>query len=320
MDTKINYTLIGLFVFGLGLCLILFLLWMGKYGFEETAYDHYTIKMPDGVAGLNIESPVKYRGMEVGLVDKIKIDSDNSEFINVSISVALDTPIKEDTIAVLTAQGITGLSYIELKGGTQTAKKLPSGATISAGQSLFDKLESSATDISTKLVQTMTRVDQLISNKNIQSIEKLLSNLEQSSHHLAEQMQLFLNTKNAQAMAETLNNTAQFTQTLADNRHSIEQLLKQGIQAEKQAVETLHDISSASLSLDKTLATLQTKFDSGEYDIRQMTEPHLEAFNDLLKEIQSLSIQANDVLQQLKESPSDLFFKQQQYQRGPGER
>ena len=96
MDTKINYTLIGIFVFGLTFLLGGFLLWMGKYGFEEVSYDHYLIQMSDGVAGLNIESPVKYRGLEIGAVDQITIDRDNPEFINISISVEVGTPIKEN--------------------------------------------------------------------------------------------------------------------------------------------------------------------------------------------------------------------------------
>ncbi len=319
MDTKINYTFIGLSIFILSLLMALFLLWMGKYGFEETVYDHYLIQTTEGVSGLNIESPVKYRGVEIGAVDKIQIAPDNSEFINVSISVEIGTPIKEDSYAVLTAQGITGLSYIEIKGGTKNAKPLTNGATITAGQSLFDKLETSATDISEQLVQTMSRIDKLISDKNIDSIEKLLINLESSSRQLAEQMQLFLNAKNSLAIEKTLENTAIITQVMADNRQNIQQLLSSGVNLEKQATATLRDISSTSQSLNITLAKIQTKFDQGEYDLRQMTEPHLEAFNALLKEFEILSIQANEILEQLKESPSDLIFKQKQYQLGPGE-
>ncbi|MCW8929719.1 MAG: MlaD family protein [Gammaproteobacteria bacterium] len=296
-----------------------FLLWMGKYGFEETIYDHYLIKTTEGVSGLNIESPVKYRGVEIGAVDKIQIDPLNSEYINVYISIEVGTPIKEDSIAILTAQGITGLSYIEIKGGTQHSKKLANGATITAGKSLFDKLETSATDISDKLVQTMSRIDKLISNKNIESIEKLLINLEMSSRQLSEQMQLFLNAKNSLALEKTLENSAIITQSIADNKDSIQHLLSQGITLEKQASKTLKDISNTSQSLNSNLLTIQKKLDSGEYDLRQMTEPHLEAFNALLKEFEILSIQASEVLQQLKESPSDLLFKQKQYQPGPGE-
>ncbi len=319
MDAKINYTIIGVFVFSLGLALIMFLLWMGKYGFEDTQYDHYLIKMPDGVAGLNIESPVKYRGVEVGAVDQIQIDPQNSEYVDVSISVIINTPIKQDNIAVLAAQGITGLSYIEIKGGSNQSPKLNVGGTIQAGKSLFDKLENSATQISEKIVQTLAHVDQLLSEKNVQNIKQLIHNLEQSSLILNEQIPLFLNQKNSQHLEQSLSNTQEFTQVLANNRKTIQTLLKQGVSLEQQASNTLDDISSTSHSLNTTIATIEKKFVSGEYDIRQMTEPHLEEFSDLLKELQLLSGQSAEVLQQLKDSPSDLIFKQQQYQHGPGE-
>jgi len=306
-------------VFGLGLSLTVFLLWMAKYGFDETQYDHYVIQMPGGVAGLNVESPVKFRGLEIGVVDNIQIDHINSEYINVSISIEKNTPIKEDNVAVLTPQGITGLSYIEIKGGTHQAARLAQGGTIKAGLSLFDKLEQTISSVSEKLIKTSDHVDQLLSQQNIQSIEQILVNFEQSSQHLNTQLQSFLSDKNSQALTALLENSANITQVFVQNGATIEKLLNQGVQLENQTSQTLTSIANTSQSINHTIATLQKKFDSGEYDIRQMSEPHLESFSNLLKELEVLSIQAGEVLQQIKESPSDLIFKQQQYQRGPGE-
>jgi len=319
MDGKINYTLIGIFVFGLGLCLAVFLLWMAKYGFEQSHYDHYQIQMTDGVSGLNIESPVKFRGVKVGVVDKIYINPDNSELIDVLVSIEPGTPVKEDSIAILTAQGITGLSYIELKGGSKEARRLANGATIKAGQSLFNKLEQTVTDISQQLIQSMQRIDKLLSRENINALRNLLANLESSSQQFTEQLPLLLNKKNTQAIATTLTNSAHFSQLMVENDDNIQHLITNALITEQQAISTLKGISNTSQSLNKILATIDNKFSSGEYDIRQMTEPHLEAFDKLLIELELLSDQANEVLRQLKESPSDLLFKQQQYQRGPGE-
>jgi len=319
MDTKVNYTLIGIFVFGLGFSLAGFLLWMGKYGFEETSYDHYQIKMSEGVAGLNVESPVKYRGLEIGAVDEIEIDPENPEYINISISVEVDTPIKENSFAVLTAQGITGLSYIEIKGGTKEADKLKNGATIAAGKSLFDKLENSATNISEQLVQTMSRIDRLISDKNIQSIENLLSNLSDTSQQISTQMTLFINKKNAQSVDNILENTASISQFIINEENNIRQLLAYSLTMEEQAVITLKNFTVLSHTINKVMNSIHTKLKAGEFDLRRMSEPHLEAFNALLKELEILSIQAAEAVQQLKESPSDILFKQKQYKLGPGE-
>lgn len=319
MDTKINYTLIGIVVFSLTLLLVGFLLWMGKFGFEGNNYDHYLIKMSDGVSGLNIESQVKYRGMEVGSVDQIRIDPDNSEFIDVYISVIIGTPIKEDSIAILTPQGITGLSYIEIEGGSKNSKILQQGGIIQTGKSLFNRLEASTTNITDNLAQTVTRIEILLNDQNLASIQNLLINLEKSSKILSEKMTLIFNDKNSQAFETTLQNTSIITKFVVDEEKNVKQLLSQSITLEKQVETSLKDFSVAANSLNLTLGTIQTKFNQGEYDLRQLSEPHFEALNQLFKELEILSIQSSEVLRQFKESPSDLFFKQNQHKRGPGE-
>lgn len=319
MDTKINYTLVGIFVFSLGLALAGFLLWMGKYGFEEKQWDEYIIKMEDGVSGLNVESPVKFRGVEVGTVNEIRIAPDNPEIIEVMILIEQTTPIKTDSIAVLTAQGITGLSYIEIKGGSKTSPSLPVGGVIKAGKSLFDKLESSATNITEKMVQTLGRIDLLLSEKNLESVEQALFNLRNTTETLSQQLDLLLSPKNIQAIETSLANTALISQAFADERETMQALLHTTTDLEKQAVRTLKDYSTVSKSLNQVLDNINQRIERGEFDVRQMTEHHLETLDALLKELETLSIKTNEVLEQLKDSPSDILFKQQQYKRGPGE-
>jgi len=357
MDTKVNYTLVGVFVFSFGLLLVGFLLWMAKFGFEEKKYDQYTILVQESVSGLNVESPVKFRGVEVGNVTTIKIDPQNSEVILVDIDVEPNTPIKQDSVAVLTAQGITGLSYIELKGGSKKSPRLPAGGTIKAGKSLFDKIEYSATSVTEGLVHTLTRVDALLSDNNIHSVELLLVNLSELSQTLNNTIKtsvpLVINQENAESIKQTLANTAKASQALADTIQSqLPQILNQEnsdniritlasaaqagrnleqqsrnignvmqttVELENTAIQTLNDYSGLSKNMQELLKSIQQRIDSGEFDLRQMTEHHLEALNALLVELQMLSNQTNEVLQQLKRSPSDLLFKQEVLKPGPGE-
>ncbi len=313
MDTKINYTFVGLFVFTLGLCMISFLLWMSKYGLEEQKLDHYTIEISESVAGLNIESPVKFHGVEVGNVQAINIDKKNSEIIQVSINVKPNTPIKEDSFAVITPQGITGLSYIELKGGSKESARLKVGSSISSGQSLFDKLEYSASNVSESIIQTLYRIDQLLSEKNLINAEKTLTNLallsENSNQLLEQQVTQLLSKQNLANLQTTLANTAVLSQSLNQESH----------QFVLSANKTFADYSRLSDKLYQLTSVVNQRFEQGEFDIRQMTEHHLENLNGLLLELKMLSTQTNDVLLQLKNSPSDLFFKQESIKFGPGE-
>ena len=124
MDTKINFFKIGLFVIAFVIALLILVFWLGKYGFEKKKFDEYSIYFKESVAGLNIGSSIKYKGFDVGTVSEIKFNPNNSEEIQVDVSIKKDTPIKEDNYAVLGNLGITGLKYIELKGGSNNSKLL----------------------------------------------------------------------------------------------------------------------------------------------------------------------------------------------------
>ena len=67
---------------------------------------------------------LRYRGVPIGTVTQIGIDLENVELIEVTLAIKKGTPIKTDTIASLALQGITGLSFVQLTGGTRNAPTL----------------------------------------------------------------------------------------------------------------------------------------------------------------------------------------------------
>lgn len=218
MDHKVNFFIVGIFVIGLNIFMATFLFWMGKYGFDEKSFDRYTIQMKQSVSGLNTEAPVKYRGVVVGTVEKIGISKDNSEVIEVSIAVEEGTPIKNDSIAELTAMGITGLSYIELKGGSNDSPRLEVGSVIHAAPSLFDKLGNGATNVTEKLAESLDRFNTLVNDENIVVINNLLKNLESTTKNLSG----FLSKKNTKSIEETLQNANSISREI--NEHSLDNI------------------------------------------------------------------------------------------------
>ena len=123
MNNKVNYTVVGFMVlFGLSL-MIGFSYWLLKPS-AEAEIKRYLIRFDESVLGLNIDSPVKYRGISVGKVSKLEINKKNSEQIEVTVTILKSTPIKTDTNAKLTAQGITGLTYINLSMGSHISDTL----------------------------------------------------------------------------------------------------------------------------------------------------------------------------------------------------
>ena len=123
MDTKAFYFRVGLFVFSLFLGIILFLLWLGGRSLDDDRVP-YDIYFQGSISGLIVGSPVKYKGLTVGNVDEMTIPKNNVEVVKIRIMVDPDIQIKEDSMAQLQMQGITGGSFIQITGGSNEAKNI----------------------------------------------------------------------------------------------------------------------------------------------------------------------------------------------------
>ena len=73
--------------------------------------------MTESVSGLNLNAPVRYRGVDVGRVRAIALAPGNVEQVQVTLDIERGTPVKEDTVAMLETQGLTGIAYVDLTAG-----------------------------------------------------------------------------------------------------------------------------------------------------------------------------------------------------------
>ena len=103
------------------------------------------------LTGLELGSAVKYRGIRIGRIEDIYIDDQDITSIIVEITVDPKVPIKEDTKAIVTLIGITGLKMIELQGETNESEQLKPESYIKAGFSIVDTITGKAEIITQKL-------------------------------------------------------------------------------------------------------------------------------------------------------------------------
>ena len=122
MESDKRYFLEGLFVIVLSFALVAFFAWLGRTGNKDDVL--YRIHFEESVSGLNMGDPVKYLGVDIGLVDAMAIDPEDPGQVQVDVKLHKDAPIKTDTRATLQFKGITGAYFIELKGSTDKAKTL----------------------------------------------------------------------------------------------------------------------------------------------------------------------------------------------------
>ena len=112
MAGKTSKFMVGLFV-SLGIIIIVVaIIWVGATKYFEKG-NRYVTYFNESVQGLQKDSIVKYRGVEVGRVEQISVAPDN-HLIAVVMKINLrDKNLPQTTIAQLKMAGITGMVFVE---------------------------------------------------------------------------------------------------------------------------------------------------------------------------------------------------------------
>lgn len=122
MESDKHYLLEGIFVIVLSVAAAFTFIWLSKTGHRDDVL--YRIVFNESVSGLKPGEPVKYHGVDVGVVKTISLDSQDARRVVVDVTLSKATPVKTDTRAELKLKGITGLVYVELTGGNPDAQLL----------------------------------------------------------------------------------------------------------------------------------------------------------------------------------------------------
>ncbi|MGY9107505.1 MAG: MlaD family protein [Alphaproteobacteria bacterium] len=182
METRASYIIVGAFALFTMIGSVLAIVWMAGANLDED-FAYYDIYFKGSVTGLKPGNPVRYRGIPVGVISEMRIDSKNVERVRVTIEIPESTPIKTDTVAALEFQGITGVAYVQISGGTHTSPKLvrkPDEAhpIIPATSSQLEQLFESAPALITRVTALVDRFNLLLDTRNRENLGKMLSNIE----------------------------------------------------------------------------------------------------------------------------------------------
>ena len=308
METKVNYALVGGFVLVLGALLIGAVLWLASGGALQKKYDLYMAIEDESVAGLNLNAPVKYNGVAVGKVQQINLDPANPERVILLFAIERDTPIKEDTVAVLKIQGLTGIAYVELGGGTRNSPPLRTAPgneypVIRTAPSISARLENVLTSVLAKLDSTSSNINAILSTENQNSLKNALADIATVAHTLARRNDK-LDTSLVNA-ARTLENTAQASAKL-------DPILAR-IDRSAGAIETMgNEVARTSASTGQTVNAIGT-------DVQRFGAETLPELERLLGELNVLSTSLRRLTEQTERNPASLLFGRRPVPAGPGE-
>ncbi len=303
-----NYPLVGAFVLVLGTVLVAGVLWLASGGAWQKKYDVYLAIEDESVAGLNLNAPVKYNGVDVGKVQDISLDGTNPRNVNLLFAIERGTPIKEDTMAVLKTQGLTGIAFVELSGGSVAspvllAKAGASYPVIRTSPSLSARLENVLTSALAKLDTTSTNLNAILGKENQAAFHNTLTDVAAIAHTIAARK----DSINAGLIdgARTLKNTSAASAGLEN--------LTQRMARSSDAIATMGtEVANTSVSAGKTI-------DVVGIDVKRFSTETLPELERLLGELSTLSRSLQLLSEQTRRDPSSLLFGHKSVPDGPGE-
>ena len=308
MDDKVNYTLVGAFVLVLGAVLVAAVLWLAAGLGGREPVDRYQAFIEESVAGLNLDAPVKLLGVDVGKVSAIQIDPNNSQQVRLDFLIVRGTPVKRDSVAVLKTQGLTGIAYVELSGGSAAAPALVATAdgavpTIPFKPSLSARLENVLTNVLANIDRVSNNLNAVFDADNRLALKSALADVAALAHTLAGQ-QGTLKTGLADAAR-----TARLAAGAAEQLGPTLDRIALGAQAVQQMAGVA---SQASAQAGRAA-------DAAASGVQQVGSETLPELARLMAELNRLAASMRHLSEQTTANPNSLLMGSPEPRPGPGE-
>jgi phospholipid/cholesterol/gamma-HCH transport system substrate-binding protein len=263
---------------------------------NEIPLDERLVEFKGSVSGLSIGSDVRYLGVPVGRVSSIRLNPDHPGRVHVTVGADQALPDSEQLVAILEAQGITGLSVIELRDrdGEPMEFEVPAGA-IPGMPSVLSQLSDSAGSVTESAATALARINQLLN-------EETVSNLQQS----VEQVRL-LTTNLASASEQLGDLTASITRVSQELEKTVPDFRAVALSVEEDLVPALvgagNSVAAAGDALTGSLG------ENGE-QLSHLMNKELPTLIGMTDELALTLQQLNETLENITEQPGSLLYGQ----------
>jgi phospholipid/cholesterol/gamma-HCH transport system substrate-binding protein len=337
MEAMRERTLVGLFVLiAGGLLFGTMIVVSGGMGGATVPHRAY-FKFAGGVQP---GAPVRYGGMTVGKVQRVRVDPGNSTRIEIELAVNRDAPLKTDSVAKISTLGPLTDNYIEISTGSEHAALAPPGSTLLSAEAfglpqLGDAAQAMLPDVQKALQKlnqnldglqiTLTRANDVLNDRNRASIGGSLNNLE----HLTAEVR--------PKLTDSLDN---LNGLLADARPKVSTSLSNVQELTAKLGPLLNDLKTTTTRANETLAHVDSTLMENRSDIRasvtglrdtvakstvmlnelnQTLDRNSANIDDLLDNIRMTTENLRTLTETLKQSPASLIRGIKVADRKPGE-
>ena len=285
MEPEARYTLVGAVLLSLLVAIALALVWLARSG-GQSSFRYYTVHFEhQSLAGVQVGGDVDMRGVKVGRVESVAISRDDINRVNVLLRVDRDSPVSDNTVAVVDRSLLTGLGRIELVTPGAPGPKLTAIApgepypVIPEGPNAGD-LRGAIENLALSGTKALDSLNQVLDAKNREALAATLANLRQLSGALAQRLGKL--DAVADALMRNSNDLGRSSLAIAA---AVDRFTASAKPVASDAQIALQNFSAAVLALQREAAALSAKLegaaDSSTREI-QATAQDLRATADIL--------------------------------------
>ena len=304
MENRAYAVAVGLFTLVLGSGVVFLFMWFSG---DTEKRDSYRLESRYAVTGLNLQAPVRFRGVEVGRVESITFEGKDSRSILIAVSIKSDTPITRGTYGQLGSQGVTGLAYVILDDDGDKPERLSPADSektrIPMRQSFFDEIAGSGKTLVADANEVARRLRILLDEKNQAQFMRTLSGLEAATRGIADAARkLDPAIRNMPAVTDEARKAFARADTLLANMNKLTTELAQRVDTLERVSKSAEQVGGAAQSLSGAAV-----------------DDTLPRINALLEELARNSRNLDRLLLELNEQPASLVFGRPGAAPGPGE-
>ena len=307
METRANFALIGALVLASFMAFAGFTLWLGQSQFNRD-FDIYEIVF-EGPVSLESGASVRFNGISVGEVSRVAIDRQNDRMVRARVRVDSETPVRTDSVADIELAGITGLTFVQIRAGSQTAELLERqpGGPIPIIQSHLDPLAeifANGAKVLEAANSSLEGISAVLSEDNVGAFSRTLSNIETVTANLSGEVDL------SQDISSTLASVRRASDDFAEASRTFTEL---GQNANAQIEGLTQNTSVLITDLGQTLERIDKLIETTDKtvaDADKIIEPTvgaLEEFRLASQDLRLLIQRLDGVARELEQNPQVII-------------
>jgi phospholipid/cholesterol/gamma-HCH transport system substrate-binding protein len=303
VETRANYVAVGAFVLVVLAGILVATLWLARVQFQ-TEYTNYETDVAGPVTGLGSGALVRLNGIEVGRVIRMELDPKNPQLVRLILQVRTAVEIRADAVASLETLGLTGVSYVEISGGTVNSPQLEVAPgqqypTIASRPSSLQQVFNNAPELVARLVVIADRVASVLDEKNRQALGDTLANIRDTTAVLKD---------HRQDISKLIDDADHTMQNLATASDSLQDMLAKLDRTSDKVDGLVVETDSAVRQAAKLVSDLDAVVASNRPGLHELTTNGVNQLNQLLIDARHLVASLDRVSTQLERDPSRFLF------------